>query len=200
MTMEAQTADRIMIRPIALSIGQIVSAIDRLVACAGDSRVRYRFAVNAVHAVYSTLVDEVGRYRRMHLLPLPKGADDSQLDILLLNDLGTIAEVVRVMDSVPEIIIENPFTTDSPTDEPVRYQLIHTEAMNGTDLNKRCSELESKSAVEVFADTLQEWLAYTLRMIDDPADFVGRFIESVEDDTALSSEDKKKWNDVVAGL
>jgi len=180
-----------------MSIGQIVSAVDRLASCAGDSRVRYRFAVNAVHAAYSILVDEVGRYRRMQLLPLPKGTDDSPLDILLLNDLGTIVEVVRVLDSVPEMVTENPFVTDAPTDETVRYQLIFTGSVNDTELNERCSELESKSSVEVFAGTLQDWLAYNLRMIDTPADFIDRFIESIEDDTALRDQDKKKWNEVA---
>ncbi len=196
--------------PHNLSIKDIVRLLDvhfhRKYKAHGASRL----PVLALYALYELVVGEMRvRYKGKRLLPLESHTSaDSQSgrmgDIDIVNADGTPFEAVEVKFDIPVscAIVETAKRKIEKTGIE-RYYILSTkeiaesESKNVEQLIKR---LGSIHGCQMVVNGVMPTLKYYLRLVDDTAAFIDKYVALLAADKSIMFEHKAAWNDLVSNL
>lgn len=162
-----------------------------------------RLPVLALYAVYSVLIDQLGRYKGMQLKPLEAhSAADSQTgaigDIEIENlSTGEIFEAVEVKHDIAinEKIIQD--AAKKIMDKSVdRYYILttHQNCEPDEELVKVINNIKAMYNCQLIANGLIPSLKYYLRLLSDPSLVFPKYVELLVLDKAIKHEHRDTWN------
>lgn len=168
-----------------------------------------RLPTLALYAAYQCILSEVKRYRGKELLSLEShtSADNRSGrigDIEIVDELKRPFEAVEVKHGIPISLqlVRDAFSKFATT-QVNRYYLLSTSDVREEERESIELEIERIKNIHgchIIANGLTKSLYYYLRLLNDPSDFIDKYVNLLEDDAALKYEHKKRWNEIVAGL
>ena len=194
-------------KPHSLSIADIVKLLERHFThkypCAGASRL----PTLAVYAAYQCMMGQVSRYRDKTLCPLEShNSADAQSgrigDIDVNSANGNAFEGVEIKHEIP---ITRQFVADAyekfkvyPTD---RYYLLTTADMGAADwdaIEEEVTRIRRIHGCQVIVNGVYSTLKYYLRLLEDPAEWIDRYVELLKIDETVKFPHKEAWNQLVS--
>lgn len=156
----------------------------------------------AMYAIYQCLLEGVSRYADMELDPLQrmKSAD---------RKAGVVGDVVVSKAGVPVEAVETkldiPITAEHVAEaiekiksaQVSRYYVLSTLGLDEQaegDTYSLIQKFRSSNGCEIIVNGVLETIRYYLRLLPDPTEFVGRYINLLEVDLDLDYEHRIAWN------
>ena len=167
-----------------------------------------RLPVLALYAIYSVLIEQLGRYDGMALKPLEEhSAADSQTgavgDIEIINlSTNEVFEAIEVKHNIPldERIIED--AARKIMNKTVdRYYILttHNSCEPDDDLNNKILNIKAMYNFQLIANGVMPSLKYYLRLLADPSSVFPRYVELLAVDKAIKHEHREVWNRISIG-
>ena len=153
------------------------------------------------------MMTQVTRYRGKVLCPLEShNSADKQSgrigDIDINNKNGGAFEGVEIKH---EIQITKQLITDAYEKFKIhntdRYYLLTTANMDSADWNSIEKEIQRISQIhgcQVIVNGVYTTLKYYLRLVEDPAEFIDYYVESLKNDDSIKFQHKTVWNDIIS--
>lgn len=195
-------------KPHSLSIANIVDILQKhftySYSCAGASRL----PAIAIYAAYQCMMSQVSRYKDKVLCELEShNSSDVQSsrigDVQVNNSNGSAYEGVEVKH---QIKITKQLVADAYEKFKVystdRYYLLTTADMENADWNGINSEIQKIRNIhgcQVIVNGVYSTLKYYLRLVEDPAEFIDYYVESMKHDDTIKFQHKSAWNDIISG-
>ena len=195
-------------KPHSLSIANIVDILQKhftySYSCAGVSRL----PAIAIYAAYQCMMSQVSRYKDKVLCELEShNSSDVQSgrigDVQVNNSNGSAYEGVEVKH---QIKITKQLVADAYEKFKVystdRYYLLTTADMENADWNGINSEIQKIRNIhgcQVIVNGVYSTLKYYLRLVEDPAEFIDYYVESMKHDDTIKFQHKTAWNDIISG-
>lgn len=166
-----------------------------------------RLPVLALYSVYECLMEEVSRFKGKTLLPLESHTSSDLRsgrigDIDVVDDNGIPFEGVEIKHGIE---ITKQMAKDAYkkfSSEPVkRYYILSTAGIKKNeveDVKKEVEKVKDIHGCQLIVNGLVDSLKYYLRLLDNPTDFLERYVKNVEIDQALKFEHKERWNEIVS--
>jgi DNA (cytosine-5)-methyltransferase 1 len=162
----------------------------------------------AMYAVYQCLMDSVERYKGLTLDPLlsVKAAD---------RKAGTVGDVVVRDEGIPFEGVEVKLgiaVADTHVYEAIdklrsttvqRYFIVSTAGVDETqrdEIDGLAEDFRRSNGCEIVVNGVIETVAYYLRLLESPFDFIVRYANLVESDTDLGYEHRVAWNEICTEL
>ena len=195
-------------KPHSLSISAIINLLERHFNAKYDSSGASRLPTLAVYAAYQCMMGQVSRYNGKILCPLeshnsPDAKSGRIGDIDVNNRDNTTFEGVEIKHNIK---ITTALIRDAYEKFKVhntdRYYILTTANMNSVDHTKLIVEVERISQIhgcQVIVNGVYDTLKYYLRLLDDTAEFIERYVECLKIDESIKFQHKTMWNDVVSG-
>ena len=194
-------------KPFRLTIAQIIKLLEKHFTYHYTSPGASRLPTLAVYAAYQCMIEQVARYKDKTLCPLEShNSADSQSgrigDIDVNNENGSAFEGVEIKHEIPitaQLVADayEKFKVHS-TD---RYYLLTTANMDSADWEAIESEVARISQIhgcQVIVNGVYTTLKYYLRLMNDPAEFIDRYVELMKHDETIKFQHKTTWNDLVS--
>lgn len=166
-----------------------------------------RLPVLAIHALYSTIMPQLSRYRGKRLLPLEShSAADSQtgatgdIEICSVDD-----SVFEAMEIKHNIKIDENLIIDAAkkliSKHVNRYYILttHQDCSPSKNILIKTKELRERTGCQIIVNGVIPTLKYYLRMLDNPADIFQAYRNLLLVDQTLSHEHRVRWNEIVLG-
>ena len=194
-------------KPHSLSISQIVKLLQKHFTyrynCSGASRL----PTLAIYAAYQCMMDQVARFAGKTLCPLEShNSADTQSgrigDIDINNENGTAFEGVEIKHEIqitPQLVVDayekfKVYHTD-------RYYLLTTADMNGADWDAIDQEIQRIAQIhgcQVIVNGVYSTLKYYLRLMNDSAEFIDKYVELLKVDETVKFQHKSVWNEIIS--
>jgi DNA (cytosine-5)-methyltransferase 1 len=168
-----------------------------------------RLPVLALYAAYQCLVNETKRFEKKVLLPMASHTSaDSRSgrigDIDIVDEKDKSFEAVEVKHGIPITVqlIQDAFEKFKTT-QVTRYYLLSTsniDASQKNEIDKEIERIKNIHGCHVIANGLIPSLKYYLRLLSDTSEFIEKYVNLVEIDTALKFEHKKEWNNIISKM
>lgn len=194
-------------KPHSLSISKIILTLRKhftsRYSCSGASRL----PTLAVYAAYQCMISQVSRYNDKILCELEShNSADMQSgrigDIDINNQDGTAFEGVEIKH---EIKITKQLVNDAYNKFKVyktdRYYLLTTANMDTADwdgINAEINKISQIHGCQVIVNGVYSSLNYYLRLVEDPADFIDKYVELLKHDATVKFQHKEAWNSIIA--
>lgn len=196
-------------KPHNLSIAKIVEILEKHFTYNYTCRGASRLPVLAIYAAYKCMVNQVDRYRHKILLPLElhTSADlrSGRIgDIEICNEDKSAFEGVEIkhLIQITPQLVKNAYEKFKihGTD---RYYLLTTANMDAADwdgINESIDEIRNIHGCQVIVNGVYSTLKYYLRLINDPAEFIGYYVDLLKEDVNIKYQHKQAWNDIISKL
>ena len=193
-------------KPHSLSIASIIKLLEKHFTYHYSTHGASRLPTLAVYAAYQCMMAQVARYNGKKLCPLEShNSADSQSgrigDIDVNNEDGSAFEGVEIKHEIP---ISAQLVADSyekfkkyKTD---RYYLLTTANMDAADWESIENEVESIRQIhgcQVIVNGVYTTLKYYLRLLNDPAEFIDKYVELLKQDETVKFQHKTAWNEII---
>lgn len=196
--------------PHNLSIKEIAHLLDAHFHHKYKAHGASRLPVLALYALYESVVGEMRvRYKGKRLLPLESHTSaDSQSgrmgDIDIVNADGTPFEAVEVKFDIPvSYAIAETAKRKIEKTGIERYYILSTKEVAEAD-SKKIEELIKRlgniHGCQMVVNGAIPTLKYFLRLVDDTAAFIDRYVALLTADKSIMFEHKQAWNDLVSSL
>lgn len=194
-------------KPHSLSIASIVKLLNKHFTYHYTSHGASRLPTLAVYAAYQCMMEQVARYNGKTLCPLESHTSaDSQSgrigDIDVNNENGTAFEGVEIKHEIPitaQLVADayEKFKVHS-TD---RYYLLTTANMDAADwdsIENAVARISQIHGCQVIVNGVYTTLKYYLRLLNDPANFIDKYVELLKQDETVKFQHKTVWNDIIS--
>ncbi len=196
-------------KPTALTIGRILSILDRHFHGNYTSEGASRLPTLAIYAAYECLVNECKRFEGKLLLPIANHTSSDIRsgrigDVDLIGQNERSFEAVEIKFGIPISLglVQDAYKKFSTT--PVdRYYLLSTSETNPDEVTKILAELdriENTHGCQVIVNGIIPTLKYYLRLLDNTYDFVENYVTLLETDKSIKFEHKERWNQLIGGV
>lgn len=162
-----------------------------------------KLPVLAFYAVYIFLVKEMNRYSNAELLPLGSHTasdrtSNSSGDIEILKN-NKIFEAVEIkLDKAPDLQMVRVAYGKIIKFNPERYYILSGLAPIEQDkINEAIFNIQIEHGCQLIVNGLYKTLNYYLRLIENPKQFLNKYIELVEIDNELSVKHKEKLRSIL---
>ncbi|MCD7845722.1 MAG: DNA cytosine methyltransferase [Oscillospiraceae bacterium] len=194
-------------KPHSLSIAKIITVLERHFTYHYTGSGASRLPTLAVYAAYQCMITQVSRYNGKVLCPLEShNSADAQSgrigDIDVNNADGSAFEGVEIKHEIP---ITRQLVADAYEKFKVhntdRYYLLTTANMDIADWDGIEAEIQRISQIhgcQVIVNGVYSTLKYYLRLLEDPAEFVDRYVELLKVDESIKFQHKTAWNDIIS--
>lgn len=193
--------------PHKLSIATIITYLEKHFTykynCSGASRL----PTLAVYAAYQCMLNQVARFKDKTLCPLEShNASDTQSgkigDIVINNkNDGKTFEGVEIKHTIP---ITRQLVADAfekfKSHATERYYLLTTADMKSADWNSINMEIEKINNIhgcQVIVNGVYSSLQYYLRLLQDPATFISKYVDLLQKDNTVKYQHKVAWNEII---
>ena len=203
-----QTID--LAKPTILSINSILGLLDRHFNSSYKAEGASRLPVLAFYAIYECLINEVKRFENKQLLPIESHTSaDSRSgrigDIEIIDEQNRSFEAIEVKHG---ITISHQLVLDAyskfQTTAVNRYYILSTaHQANKDEWDKIQSEIQRIKNVhgcQLIVNGIMPSLKYYLRLLDNTFEFIDKYVNLLENDTALKYEHKEMWNNIIRDL
>ncbi|MBR6844954.1 MAG: hypothetical protein IKM79_07670 [Bacteroidales bacterium] len=193
-------------KPHSLSIAAIIKLLEKHFTYHYTSPGASRLPTLAVYAAYQCMMGQVARYKDKTLCPLEShNSADSQSgrigDIDVNNANGSAFEGVEIKHEIP---ITAQLVADAYEKFKVhntdRYYLLTTANMDSADweaIENEVARISQIHGCQVIVNGVYTTLKYYLRLMNDPAEFIDRYVELMKHDETVKFQHKTAWNDLV---
>lgn len=194
-------------KPHSLSIANIVKLLEKhftyKYSCSGASRL----PTLAIYAAYQCMMNQVARYSGKTLCPLEShNSADTQSgrigDIDVNNENNYAFEGVEIKHEIP---ITRQLVADAYEKFKIyntdRYYLLTTANMDMADWTAIESEIQRISQIhgcQVIVNGVYSSLKYYLRLLEDPAEFIDKYVELLKIDETVKFQHKVAWNEIIS--
>lgn len=195
-------------KPHSLSIAAIIKLLEKHFTYHYTTPGASRLPTLAVYAAYQCMMGQVARYNGKTLCPLEShNSADSQSgrigDIDINNDNGSAFEGVEIKH---EISITAQLVSDAYEKFKVhntdRYYLLTTANMDAADwdaIDAEVSRIAQIHGCQVIVNGVYTTLKYYLRLMNDPAEFIDKYVELLKHDETVKFQHKTAWNELISG-
>lgn len=195
-------------KPHSLSISNIIKVLEKHFTFKYVGSGASRLPTLAIYAAYQCMMNQVSRYNGKILCPLEShNSADKQSgrigDIDINNDNGSAFEGVEIKH---EIKITKQLVTDAYEKFKIhntdRYYLLTTANMDSADwesIDKEIQRISQIHGCQVIVNGVYTTLKYYLRLVEDPAEFIDRYVELLKNDDTIKFQHKTVWNDIISG-
>lgn len=194
-------------KPHSLSIASIIKLLEKhftyRYSCSGASRL----PTLAIYAAYECMMGQVARYKDKVLCPLVShNSADAQSgrigDVDVNNENGTAFEGVEIKH---EIQITSQLVADAYEKFKIyntdRYYLLTTANMDSADwegIDREIQRIAQIHGCQVIVNGVYTTLKYYLRLMNDPAEFIDKYVELLKRDETIKFQHKTAWNDIIS--
>lgn len=194
-------------KPHSLSIAAIIKLLEKHFTYHYTTPGASRLPTLAVYAAYQCMMGQVARYSGKTLCPLEShNSADSQSgrigDIDVSNDNGSAFEGVEIKHEIP---ITAQLVTDAYEKFKIhntdRYYLLTTANMDAADwesIEKEVARISQIHGCQVIVNGVYTTLKYYLRLLNDPAEFIDKYVELLKQDETVKFQHKTAWNDIIS--
>ena len=195
-------------KPHSLSISAIIKLLERHFTYHYTTPGASRLPTLAVYAAYECMMEQVARYNGKTLCPLEShNSADSQSgrigDIDVNNENGSAFEGVEIKHEIP---ITAQLVADAYEKFKIhntnRYYLLTTANMDAADwdaIDEEVARISQIHGCQVIVNGVYTTLKYYLRLMNDPAEFIDKYVELLKQDETIKFQHKTAWNDLVSG-
>lgn len=194
-------------KPHSLSIATIIKLLEKHFTYHFTTHGASRLPTLAVYAAYQCMMTQVARYKEKSLCPLEShNSADSQSgrigDIDVNNENGSAFEGVEIKHEIPitaQLVADayekfKIYNTD-------RYYLLTTANMDAADwesIEKEVDRISQIHGCQVIVNGVYTTLKYYLRLLNDPAEFIDKYVELLKQDDTVKFQHKTAWNDIIS--
>lgn len=168
-----------------------------------------RLPVLALYAIYSVMMDELGRFQGKELKLLEEhSAADVQTgavgDIEVVSTHNqSVFEAIEVKHNIPmseKIVID--VEQKISTKKLDRYYILTTHANCEPDAQtmQRIRGIRTLYQCQIIANGVLPSLRYYLRLVTDPSQVFPRYVTLLQDDLAIAHEHLVVWNEITTGM
>ena len=194
-------------KPHSLSIASIIKLLEKHFTFHYTTHGASRLPTLAVYAAYQCMMAQVARYNGKLLCPLEShNAADSQSgrigDIDVNNKNGSAFEGVEIKHEIP---ITTQLVADAYEKFKVhntdRYYLLTTANMDAADwesIEKEVARIRKIHGCQVIVNGVYTSLKYYLRLLNDPAEFIDKYVELLKQDETVKFQHKTAWNNLIS--
>lgn len=196
-------------KPHGLSIANIIKVLEQHFCYRYSSSGASRLPTLAIYAAYQCMMSEVARFNGKVLCPLESHTSaDSQSgqigDVQVNYTDGNAFEGIEVKHKIPVTvdlirIAYQKFMVCRTN----RYYLLTTANMDSADwdsINKEIDSIAHTHGCQVIVNGVYSTLKYYLRLLNDPAEFIDRYVELLKSDESIKYEQQKAWNEIVSHI
>lgn len=195
-------------KPHSLSIANIIRVLEKHFTYKYSGSGASRLPTLAIYAAYQCMMSQVTRYSGKVLCPLEShNSADKQSgrigDVDINNENGSAFEGVEIKH---EIQITKQLVADAYEKFKVhntdRYYLLTTANMDSADwdsIEKEIQRIGQIHGCQVIVNGVYTTLKYYLRLVEDPAEFIDRYVELLKNDDTIKFQHKTVWNDIISG-
>ena len=195
-------------KPHSLSIAAIIKLLEKHFTYRYTTSGASRLPTLAVYAAYQCMMTQVERYKNKVLCPLEShNSADSQSgrigDIDVNNEDGSAFEGVEIKHEIP---ITSQLVADAYEKFKIhntdRYYLLTTANMDSADWDAIEVEVARISQIhrcQVIVNGVYTTLKYYLRLLNNPAEFIDKYVELLKQDETVKFQHKTTWNDIISG-
>ncbi len=125
-------------------------------------------------------------------------------DVDIVDDKGKAFEAVEVKHGIPITIqlVKDAYEKFSTT-QVKRYYLLSTANIDETEkdsIEKEVERIKNIHGCHVIANGLINSLRYYLRLLSDTSEFIDKYVNLLEEDSALKFEHKTEWNKIISSM
>lgn len=194
-------------KPHSLSIAAIIKLLEKHFTYRYTIPGASRLPTLAVYAAYQCMMMQVERYNGKILCPLEShNSADSQSgrigDIDINNENGSAFEGVEIKHEIP---ITAQLVSDAYEKFKIhntnRYYLLTTANMDASDwdaIDKEVARISQIHGCQVIVNGVYTTLKYYLRLMNDPAEFIDKYVELMKHDETIKFQHKTVWNDLIS--
>jgi len=195
-------------KPHDISISRVVEILEKHFTysynCAGASRL----PTLAIYAAYECAMSQIRRFDNKNLCNLESHtSSDHQSgkigDIQINNADGTAFEGVEIKHL---IIINRQMIADAYEKFKIygvdRYYVLTTANMDVAEWDEIEAEIyriQKIHGCQVIVNGVYSTIRYYLRLFEDPAEFISRYVEAMRKDETIKFQHKIVWNDIISG-
>jgi DNA (cytosine-5)-methyltransferase 1 len=194
-------------KPTALSINSILNLLNDHFNSKYKAEGASRLPVLAFYAIYKCLINEVKRFENKQLLPIESHTSaDSRSgrigDIDIVDENQRAFEAVEVKHGITitlQLVLD---TYAKFQTTPVnRYYILSTAPQPNQEEWKKIQEeiqrIKNVHGCQLIVNGIMQSLKYYLRLLDNTFEFVDKYVDLLENDSALKFEHKEKWNKLI---
>lgn len=194
-------------KPHSLSIAKIIKLLEMHFTYHYTTPGSSRLPTLAIYASYQCMMMQVSRYKDKVLCSLEShNSADSQSgrigDIDVNYENGTAFEGVEIKHEIP---ITAGLVADAYEKFKIyntdRYYLLTTANMDAADWESIDEEVVRISQIhgcQVIVNGVYSTLKYYLRLMNDPAEFIDKYVELLKQDESVKFQHKTAWNDIIS--
>lgn len=194
-------------KPHSLSIAAIIKLLEKHFTYHYTTHGASRLPTLAVYAAYQCMMNQVARYSGKVLCTLEShNSADSQSgrigDIDVNNENGSAFEGVEIKHEIP---ITAQLVSDAYEKFKIhntdRYYLLTTANMDAADwdsIEKEVTRISQIHGCQVIVNGVYTTLKYYLRLLNDPAEFIDKYVELLKQDETVKFQHKTAWNDIIS--
>ena len=196
-------------KPHSLAIATIIDVLERhfdyRYSCHGASRL----PTLAIYAAYQCMMTQVARYHGKVLCELESHTSaDSQSgqigDIQLNNADGSAFEGIEIKHNIritPDLVQHayEKFMVHRTN----RYYLLTTANMDAADwdgINRKIQQISRNHGCQVIVNGVYSTLKYYLRLLNDPAEFIEKYVELLKRDENVKYPHQEAWNEIISNM
>jgi DNA (cytosine-5)-methyltransferase 1 len=196
-------------KPLNLPISTIVFLLNKHFETKYSAEGASRLPVLALYAAYQCLIHEAKRFENKTLLEIESHTSaDSRSgrigDIDIVDEKNRAFEAVEVKHGIPITaqLVKDAFEKFKTT-QVNRYYLLSTANVLESEQGNIGAEIERIKNIHgchVIVNGLSSSLKYYLRLLTDTSEFIEKYVNLIENDTALKFEHKKEWNNIISAM
>jgi DNA (cytosine-5)-methyltransferase 1 len=166
-----------------------------------------RLPVLAFYSIYTVMIEELSRYKDMHLNALEShSAADSQTgavgDIEIVSQDESIFEAVEIKHGieVDEKIIQD--VKSKIMDKSLsRYYILttHKNCEPSDKIKQELEQIQARFKCQIIVNGVIPSLKYYLRLLSAPSKIFPIYTRLLHEDKAISHEHREAWNKIVTG-
>jgi len=196
-------------RPTTLPISVILKLLDLHFKSKYQANGASRLPVLAIYAAYQALFPELKRFEEKILLPIENHTSSDTRsgrigDIELVDSKNRTFEAVEVKFEIPINlqIVQTAFEKFKTT--PVdRYYILSNVKSKSEDLDKinaEITKIKNVHGCQLIVNGVMPTIKYYLRLLSNSFEFVGHYVNLLENDKSLKFEHKERWNEIIGRL
>ena len=197
-------------KPTTLSINSILGLLDNHFHSTYKAEGASRLPVLAFYAIYQCLITETKRFENKQLLPIENhtsaDARSGRIgDIEIIDENNRAFEAVEVKHGITislQLVLDaySKFQT-TPVN---RYYILSTspqaEKEEWNKIQVEIQRIKNVHGCQLIVNGIMPSLKYYLRLLDNTFEFIDKYVNLLENDTALKFEHKEKWNKLISEL
>jgi DNA (cytosine-5)-methyltransferase 1 len=197
-------------KPTTLPINIILEILDKHFHSKYNSEGASRLPVLAFYAIYSCLIKELKRFDTKTLLPIESHTSaDSRSgrigDIEIIDQNNRTYEALEIKHGITISlqIVKDAYSKFQTT--PVnRYYILSTAPQANESewesIQTEIRRIKNVHGCQVIVNGLMPSLKYYLRLLENSFEFIDKYVDLIETDTALKYEHKENWNRIISQL